>query len=42
MKTQKWRDKLAAGFTVSGAPNSDDKLTGELLGKRVARFVLRL
>lgn len=97
---QKWRDKLAAGFTVSGAPsgdklgtlqyfhtlamehgmiwiglgetpmqpngvnrlgswigamglaqpdespedapNSDDKLTGELLGKRVARFTLRL
>lgn len=96
---QKWRDKLAAGFTVSGAPsgdkfntlqyfhtlamehgmiwigtgempmqpngvnrlgswigamalarpdespdeapNNDDKLTGELLGKRVARFALR-
>ena len=31
---QRWRDKLAAGFTVSSA------LTGELLGKRVAAFAL--
>ena len=39
--TSAWKDKIAAGFTVSMSP-SGDKLTGELLGKRVVEYAVKL